>query len=265
MFLALDIGNSAVKGGFFDEDDAVDVFSISRPDPSIDEESIAYWTDRLSPRLGDRDVDGIGIVSVVPASTRRVREALRQITDRPITVLESGKALPFDLGYDTPDTLGIDRLAAAAAGWIGFGRNGPRSVIVVDAGTAVNYEVVHRDGTYLGGAIAAGPALARSALREGTAQLPDAPLSMPDDVIGSSTQAGLQSGIMWGLVDGVRGMTDRLAQSLPDHPAVVLTGGWSGVLTEHLQYDGHAPHLVLQGVRLLTLLNVQEERESMGT
>jgi type III pantothenate kinase len=124
-------------------------------------------------------------------------------------------------------------------------------VIVVDAGTAVTCEVVHRDGVYQGGTIAAGPALARQALQSGTAQLPAVPLDLPDDPVGRSTQTALQSGIMWSLVDGVQGMTDRLASTLPDAPQIVVTGGWGDLLARHLDTSSHAPHLVLHGIRIL--------------
>ena len=91
----------------------------------------------------------------------------------------------------------------------------------MDAGTAVNYEVVHRDGIYQGGAIGAGPALVQEALRGDTAQLPDVSLSLPEAPVGQSTQTALQSGVVWGLIESVRGMHTRLAQSLPTRP------GWS--------------------------------------
>jgi type III pantothenate kinase len=172
-------------------------------------------------------------------------------------VITPDAPLPFTLGYDTPDTLGTDRLAAAAAGWVRYGRargDGPdaRSVLVVDVGTAVTYEVVDRDGVYRGGAIGPGPRLVRRALQSGTAQLPGVPLAFPPSATGRSTPAALQSGIMWGVVDSIRGMTGRLAGALPDCPVVVLTGGWSDRLGPHLDVVDHvAPHLVLEGVRLL--------------
>ena len=93
----------------------------------------------------------------------------------------------------------------------------------------------------------------RQALRGGTAQLPEVPLEMPNRPVGRSTQSALQSGIMWGLIDLVRGMTARLADGLPDAPIVVLTGGWSALLADHLdRADAVRPHLVLEGVRVLT-------------
>lgn len=255
MLLALDIGNSAVKGGLFDETELIRVFSVSRESVPIKESSATSgWADALSPHLRDVSLDRVGLASVVPSTASAVTGALDSLTDASVTRVRPTMPLPFELDYETPDTLGADRLAAAAAGWMQFGTvsSPPCSVIVVDAGTAVTGEVVHRDGVYQGGAITAGPALIRRALRAGTAQLPEEPLELPDEPVGRSTQSALQSGIMWGLIDGVRGMVDRLASALPDAPCVVLTGGWGAFLAAHLdRLDHNRPHLVLDGIRIL--------------
>jgi len=248
VFLAIDVGNSAVKGGLFDGTELVRVFSVP-------EGAGETWEAVLAPHLDDVSIEGVGVASVVPATTEAVTAALGAYTDATPVHVRPGMRLPFRLDYETPDTLGMDRLAAAAGGWTRYGRRSEpaRSVIVVDAGTAVTGEVVHRDGVYRGGVIAAGPALVRQALRSGTAQLPDASLDLPADPVGRSTQSALQSGIMWGLIDLVRGMTDRLAETLPDAPIVVLTGGWSALLADHLNsVDDVNPHLVLEGVHALT-------------
>lgn len=256
MLLALDIGNSAVKAGLFEGDTLTWQASLSLPDPSSTDPEGAHWHDAFAPHLNDHKIDRIGLASVVPARTNLVTSAVQSLTDAPVTPVHPEMDLPFDLDYDTPNTLGVDRLAAAAAGWVRHGQDLSRSVLVVDAGTAVNCEVIHRDGLYLGGAIAAGPALSCEALRGGTAQLPEIPLTLPEHPVGQSTQTALQSGIIGGLIDSVRGMTDRLAQPLPDAPRLVLTGGWSPLLTDHLDTEAqHAPHLVLRGVRLLTAMN----------
>ena len=254
MLLALDVGNSAVKAGLFSGDDLVRVFSVDPPDGDATDAS--YWRAELASALADATVEHVGLVSVVPARTDAVTRGLRNIVDAPLTIIAPGMALPFALDYDTPDTLGTDRLAAAAAGWARYGRDASRSVIVVDAGTAINYEVVHRNGTYRGGAIGPGAVLTRNALRAGTAQLPDVPLHLPETPVGPSTRTALQSGILWGLIDSVQGMATRLADQLPDAPRLVLTGGWGDLLVDRLTIDAtHAPHLVLRGVRLLAEKN----------
>ena len=74
---------------------------------------------------------------MVPSRTEAVTGALRPLTGAPTTFVHPDLELPFALDYETPDTLGADHLAAAAAGWVHHGRDGPQSVLVVDAGTAV--------------------------------------------------------------------------------------------------------------------------------
>ena len=256
MLLALDLGNSAVKAGLFEGDTLTWQASFPPPDSSSTEPEDAHWHDAFAPHLHDLRIDRVGLVSVVPARTDPVTNAVQSLTDAPVTPIHPGMKLPFVLNYNTPDTLGIDRLAAAAAGWVRHGQDVPQSVLVVDAGTAVNGEVIHRDGRYLGGTIGPGPALSREALRRGTAQLPEIPLTLPDHPVGQSTRTALQSGIVGGLLDSVRGLTDRLAQPLPDSPRLILTGGWSTLLARHLDAEArHAPHLVLRGTRLLTSMN----------
>lgn len=253
MLLALDIGNSAVKVGLFEGDELAHVESFPPPNGASSTTEANPWHDALSPFFENTTIRRIGLASVVPPRTETVTNALQTLTSAPITPVHPEMNLPFELAYDTPDTLGNDRLAAAAAGWVHYGRDESQSVVVVDAGTAINYEVIQQDGIYRGGAIGTGPSLMHRALRAGTAQLPDVPLTIPKTPVGHSTQTALQSGIMWGLVDSVRGMTDRLGHSLSTPPALVFTGGWSALLVDHFPDDvHHAPYLVLRGVRLLT-------------
>jgi type III pantothenate kinase len=250
MLLALDIGNSAVKLGLFDGPARARV--VTHDFEAVPPTDASAWHRALADSLNDVTIQRVAYVSVVPEAAEAVLAAVRRLTSAPVLRLGPSQPLPFTLDYDTPDTLGPDRLAAAAAGWVQFGRDTGRSVIVVDAGTAVTHEVVHRDGVYQGGAISAGSALTRSALRDGTAQLPEVPLDVPDGPVGTSTQSALQSGIMYGLIDSVQGMARRLATELPDNPALVVTGGWSRLLAARLDRPAHrVPHLVLDGVRLL--------------
>jgi type III pantothenate kinase len=272
MIVTLDIGNTSIKGGVFDGPDIDRVFGLDVGAPHRNVETGAdAWIRALREVAVGGPVTRAGLASVVPEATPAAREGLEALTGTRATVISPRMPLPFRLDYDTPGTLGADRLAAAAAAWVRFGRSAasppdggsapsgppsprvaPRSVLTVDAGTAVTYEVVHRDGVYLGGAIGAGPALMQRGLRGGTAQLPAVPLALPTDPVGRSTRSSLQSGVLWGFIDAVRGMIDRLAETCPDDPVVVLTGGWNEVLADHLDTIDHVvPHLVLDGVRVL--------------
>lgn len=255
MWLTLDIGNSAAKGGLFDGTALQEVFHVDHD--GLDAEA---WQRTFRTTLGDRSLERIGVASVVPKAASAASEALVQLTGCVPEPIHPAMHLPFRLGYETPDTLGVDRLAAAAAAWVRYGQaqagRRARSVVAIDAGTAVTLDVVTRDGVYAGGTIGPGPELLARALRDGTAQLPEVPLALPDRLVGRSTEEAMQSGIMYGFVESTRGLLARIGAALGDAPAVVATGGWSTLLAEEIDAIADvAPHLVLDGIRTLMGIN----------
>ena len=244
MFLALDIGNSATKLGLFDGDVWTGLERLDSDAGELSEE--------LSSRLANADVQAAGIASVVPQLTDQAKTAVRMDFGVDPIIVSAELPLPFEMGYETPETLGADRLAAASAAWIHFGRREGRSVIAVDAGTAVTTEVISGDGVYLGGAIAPGPDAIRRALVRDTAQLPE--ISWPDapEPIGSSTHAAISAGVSIMFLCGVRGLLEGSANKLKKPPFIVATGGWAEWLDRHLDaIDVVEPDLVLDGIRLL--------------
>lgn len=259
MWLALDIGNTASKAGLFEGALLRRTARLSLA-PSA---SPKAWADALREALSQdlRRLTRAGIASVVPTATMAAQRALEETAGCPVCLVTHRLRLPFALAYETPQTLGPDRLAAAVAAWTRHGaahdQRPARSIVALDAGTAVTYDVVDAGGTYRGGAIAPGPRLLRETLHRGTAQLPHVPLDASVPAIGRSTREALQSGIMHGFLDGARGMLQRITEALGgDAPVVIATGGWGGVLAERLPLIDHTePHLVLRGIRVLMELN----------
>lgn len=247
VWMVLDIGNSVVKGGLFEDDVLRRTFRA--PHEAADLAAI------LRSEVDTYSIQRAGIASVVPRSTAT---AARVLADAGIAVthVRPTMRLPFELAYRTPDTLGTDRLAAAAAAWLQYGRREGRDVVVLDAGTAVTCEVIERTGVYRGGTIAPGPMLMRQVLNRETAQLPDVPLSLPTEPIGGSTTEAIQAGVMYGFIDSVRGLLQRINETLQREAFVVATGGWSSLLKGQIaDVDAVSPHLVLEGVRCLLEMN----------
>jgi type III pantothenate kinase len=259
MWLTLDIGNSAAKGGLYRGNTLEHVFHIDFSAPPFrGPDASAAWERAFRAELDAASVERIGVTSVVPNVMPAATRALRRLTGTEAERLRTTMRLPFELAYRTPETLGIDRLAAAAGAWDAHGahESPPRSVIALDAGTAVTLEVVTHGGVYRGGVIAPGPALLRRALHDGTAQLPAVPLEWPNRLVGRSTQEALQSGIMGGFVESTRGLLRRVESTLDGTCFVVATGGWRQLLIDHIEEIDHVnPHLVLDGVRVLMAMN----------
>ncbi|MDQ7040480.1 MAG: type III pantothenate kinase [Rhodothermus sp.] len=250
IWLALDLGNSALKGGLFEKAGRlVHTFRLTERDA-------AQWPEQLTRALHGQKLARAAMASVVPPRTPMVQEIVHQQTGvRPVLISPDWQ-LPFTLAYETPHTLGTDRLAAAVAAWEIYGRPQRRPVLALLAGTALTIEVVEANGCYPGGVIAPGPMLMRQALAHGTAQLPEVPLEWPTTPIGRSTQTAIQAGLLYGFVESVRGLLQRLGKNLEPSPIVVLSGGWGTLLKTHLpDIDVHDPHLVLRGIYHLLALN----------
>ena len=257
-WLVFDVGNSALKGALMQGERIHRAFQL--PHEPGASPPIRTWNATLEDHLaGAPPVARVGLASVVPPLTQPLAEMLEARTGIPPLLVHPHLHVPFDLAYETPETLGADRLALAAGAWTRYGTTPdgrPRPVLALDAGTAITYEVIDQHGVYLGGAIAAGPRVVSAALHRGTAQLPDVPLTLPDSPIGRSTTSALQSGIMVSFLEGTRGMIERIRSALGAAPCIVVTGGWSSLLKEHIDaIDAVDPHLVLHGIHRLMVLN----------
>lgn len=244
MWLVLDVGNSAIKAGITVDRAIVD--STSLHDVQDDERC-----ERLKAFIDSRRIDRIGCATVVPESRKTIARFASAIGVAHPFFVSADVVLPFGMDYDTPHTLGADRIATAAAAFMMYGRETGRTTVSVDLGTAVTYEVVSSQGVFEGGAIAPGPGLMARGLHLGTEQLPEAPLEVPRQVIGRSTTEALQSGIIFGLVDSIGGMLDRIAAASGELE-VVVTGGWSEMVSPYIDRPHRVdPYLALHGVRLL--------------
>jgi type III pantothenate kinase len=242
MILCFDIGNSAIKAGLFK---GVTLVRTARLENGV--------RDHLDELVQGQIVEHVGIASVVPQSTADIVNAAVTSCPRPALMVTADVRLPFEMAYETPDTLGADRIAAAAGARALFPTADP--LITIDAGTAVTIEVVSA-GRFLGGAIAPGPHLLHASLAGGTAQLPGLLPHLPAHPIGRSTEESIRVGVMLPFIDGLRGLLRRMLSELDGEPTIVACGGWGAVLASYIPEIHHTePHLVLHGVRALVEAN----------
>lgn len=245
MWLLLDIGNSATKIGLFDG--ALLPESVARFDHVKSPEGILTLHSNVALALKGYDITRVGGVSVVPEASMIWSRVINTLLRQEISFFDETSKMPIQITYHTPKTMGNDRIVAAVAGWTRYASLDEKGVVVVDAGTAINYEVVLPTGEYPGGVIAPGPGLVRQSLGTGTAQLPQVALEAPEHRIGRSTDEAIRSGIMFGMEDGVRSMTAALQNEANAPMDVVLTGGWGRWLSDRLGW-AYDPDLVLRGV-----------------
>ncbi|MFT4604196.1 MAG: type III pantothenate kinase [Rhodothermales bacterium] len=258
MILSVDIGNTATKIGWPEPGRAWMVHRLDTLDLAaelsrfIAGQSAERSDDHSDDHSAEWKVSGVGIASVVPAAVQLVRDAF---APAPIFEVTHTCRLPFAMGYETPTTLGNDRLAAAAGGWLQYAGEGT-ALLVIDAGTAITYEVIDAAGIYQGGAIGPGPRLLSRALYTGTAQLPEL-LDLPgQSAIGKSTAEAIRIGVHWAFRESVAGMIRRIRKELQTPLLVVATGGWAADLAAHVaEINLVDPYLVLRGTRQLLDFN----------
>jgi type III pantothenate kinase len=210
MNLVLDMGNSYGKIAVCDGAKVIETAGYEK----ITSREIAYFHARYS------GLKGVIISSVVNYS-REIIDYLGNLYDACIE-LDHSTPIPLKNCYRTPETLGYDRIAAAVGAYtISPGKN----VLVIDAGTAITYDIVTAEGEFVGGNISPGLEIRFKSLNKYTNRLPH--LERPEErpgLLGSSTREAIQSGIVNGLLFEMDGFIGAISQEYPNLQ-VVLTGG----------------------------------------
>ncbi|MCC7021392.1 MAG: type III pantothenate kinase [Thermomicrobiales bacterium] len=250
MLLAAEVGNTNTSIGIFrDAEGLAASYRLSTERDRMPDEWYALLVSLLAADGLTLDtVDGVIISSVVPAvTTWLVAMARQRLGIDPIVVTA---ALDVGLGLDVeePRQLGADRIVDCVAAYTRFG--GP--AIIIDLGTATTFDVIAADGTYKGGAIAAGVATSLRALATNAAQLFNVELAMPERVIGRNTADQLRAGIVAGHLAMLEGMIARIRRELGAEAQVIITGGLAQLFAGRSPlFDHYEPDLTLGGLRLI--------------
>ena len=249
MLLALDIGNTNITLGVFDGERLAATWRLSTDHAKMPDEYSVTLTQLLHLRgMMVSDVDAVALCSVVPPLTPTFVELCRGFFGVEPLVVGAGTRTGVRILYDNPRDVGADRIVDAAAAMKLYG--GP--VIVVDMGTATVFDAVTADGDYLGGAIVTGMTIAHDALFSNTSQLRRVELVSPETAIGRNTIHAIQSGIVLGYADLVRGMVARFDRELGGGAKVVATGGMAHIIEKEAGvFDDVNPDLTLTGLRLI--------------
>ncbi len=248
MIVAIDIGNTAVKFGFFEEKEPV--FRIDVPSGKklgIED----YWRPVREALAPTTTLEGAIICSVVPALTPVLsRLSVEKLGRKPI-ILDWTSPIGLVNKYRPPEDVGADRLANAFAAWQIYGA----PVMVVDIGTAITVDVVSPRGEYLGGIIAPGVEMAADALHRKTALLPRVTLKPVETVLGTDTVSAIRSGLTHGYAAMISGLIVKLKGELgfSRGTKIVLTGGHVSVFQNLLGDLSPAvdPDLTLKGLNLI--------------
>lgn len=166
--------------------------------------------------------------------------------------LKPGVRLTFENFYETPKTLGPDRMAAVAGAQVLFP---DQNVLIIDAGTCITTDLLTAEKKYLGGSISPGLEMRYRAMHSYTGKLPLLPPQMPSKLIGANTAESMHSGVWFGIIAELEYRIGELQQQLPGLK-VILTGGDGPQLADQLKFDIFAePFIIHHGLHSCFLLN----------
>ena len=253
MLLAVDIGNTNITLGIFEEETlGTRLRFASNPIRTADEYGISMLASFQRTGVAVANIQSITLGSVVPSLTPLFTEACVKYLDRRPFIADGTMKTGLRSLYDNPEQLGVDRITTAAAAYKLYG--GPACVI--DFGTATTFDAVSTDGRHLGGAIASGMGIAAEELFHRGMKLPRVEFKRPASVIGRNTRQSLQSGLLYGYTGLVEGMITRFRAELGPAMKVVATGGLSEIIAgETAAVDILAPWLMLDGLRIIYDMN----------
>ena len=247
MLLAYDIGNTNIVVGLLGGERIVGRWRFTtHRQRTADEMRFEARSVLAEAGVDPADIDGVAAASVVPSLNSALAAGLRPLFETDILWVDA-RTSPIRLDVDEPWSVGADRIANCVAGHALYG--GP--LLVIDFGTAITFDLVSKDGVFLGGAIAPEMQLAADALTDRAAQLFAVSLDVPDTVIGRTTASNLRAGLVLGFFDLVAGLIARFREEVGPALRVVATGGKGELYHQHIDsIELFDPDLTLKGLQL---------------
>ncbi len=249
MLLAVDVGNTQTLLGLFEGEELVEHWRLATEAERTGDELAALFANLLE--LGGRtfgDVSGVSLSSTVPLLVRAYQDLAERHIGAPLLVLGPGTRTGIPILYDDPREVGPDRIANAVAARERYGA----PCIVVDFGTSTNFDAVSAEGEYVGGVLAPGIEISMDALFARAARLTKVDFVEPETVIGKTTTASLQSGLVYGFAGQVDGIVEHMRSELGDSAPAIATGGLAELIAPHTKtIEKVDPLLTLDGLRLV--------------
>jgi len=210
----------------------------------------AVSKDEFSVEVLDKWVAENDIKYIASSASGHVSKEIANWFDKKkVLVLSHKSKMPVEIAYETPQTLGRDRMAVAIAANSMYPEQGN---LVIDLGTCITYDWVDEKGVFLGGNISPGIHMRLEAMHEKTAALPLADINYDVELIGHSTISALQHGAVMGTICEIESFIERSAEKHKDL-VVLLTGGDAEQVSKLLKKN-HTVHSDLLHVGLCELI-----------
>ncbi len=248
MLLTIDLGNTNTVFGVYDSGELTHSWRLSTYRQRTADEHVMLLRNLFSIKNIDVSaVNSVIVASVVPPLDPIFGEVSRRSFGVDATFVTAENA-GIRILYNDPSEVGADRIVDAVAVLDRY----RIPAIVVDLGTATTFDAITAEGEYLGGLISPGIEVSAAALIDQAARLPRIDIQKPQELIGRSTVASLQSGFFWGYVSLVDGVIDRMKDELGRETSVIATGGMATLIEAESRWiETTDPNLTLHGLYLV--------------
>ena len=250
MLITIDVGNTNITVGVFEEDELKATFRMTTKMPRTSDEYGMLLLNLLEQNeISPKDIDDAIVASVVPNVMHALESAIVKYLHITPIFVEPGIKTGIRIAFDNPKQVGADRIVDAAAAYGLYG--GP--VLVLDFGTATTYDLVDANGAFITGITAPGIQTAAKALWEDAAKLPEIEIKKPDSIMAKDTISSMQAGLVYGQI----GQTEYIIKALKKESGfadmrVVATGGLGKIIaSETDEIDIFDPTLTLKGMLLI--------------
>ncbi|MEG1509715.1 MAG: type III pantothenate kinase [Clostridia bacterium] len=258
MLLVIDVGNTNIKLGLYDNDSLRNSWRMSvKVTRTADEFAITMESLFNTRNITFKDIDGIIMSSVSPDMNYTIEHACEYYIGLTPMVVGPGIKTGVNVQYTNPQELGADRIVNSVASYKLYG--GP--CIIVDFGTATTFNMISIKGDFMGGVIAPGIKSSVEAFTTNTAKLPTIELVKPAKIINKSTVGNMQAGIIYGFT----GMVDYIIQKMKEESGyenvkVIATGGLSNLIATEKDgiFDIIDRFLTLKGLKIIYDMNKKE-------
>ncbi len=249
MLLAIDCGNTNTIFSIWDGNEFISTWRTATDHQRTADQYFVWLSSLMSLQNIKADINDVIISSTVPRVVFNLRVLSdRYFSTRPIVVGKPDCKVPIDVRVDAGTAVGPDRIVNSVAGYDLFGGN----LIIVDFGTATTFDVVDKDGAYVGGVIAPGVNLSLQALHQMAAALPHVDIARPKEVIGTNTVACMQSGVFWGYIGLVKEICRKIIEEKQEVMKIIATGGLAPLLQSSDQlFEAVEDNLTMHGLRLI--------------
>jgi type III pantothenate kinase len=253
MLLVIDIGNTNIVIGIFDEDLLVKTYRLSsRVLRTSDEYSLEIASLLFFDNISINKIENIIISSVVPPLDPIIEKTCEKLFNKKPIFVNLSMKFPIKFEIENLNEIGMDRVVGSSMGYY-ITKSG---TLVVDFGTATTFDIIKKEGVFIGGAIAPGILISLESLITRTAKLPKVELTLPPSPIGKNTVNAIKSGILYGWSGIVERILFEVEKTLNEKMRLIITGGASHFVLPLIRIDYiYDKDLILKGLKLIYDLN----------